>query len=640
MISDVYKLAPMQAGMLFHALMEEGSTAYFEQTAVSVKGDIDSDLVEKSFNFLVERYDILRTIFHYETGKEPVQVVLKQRKCKLRFEEITHLSDAEQGRYMETFRLEERERGFDLKKDMLMKLALFRTGSDTYKFYWSFHHILMDGWCLGILFNELFQIYGALKKGGPVQLEPVTQYVEYVKWLDQQDKEEGLRFWQEYLDGCEESSGVPKSAQPSRDGKYRPAEHRFVVDEELTGRLRTIAQDSQVTLNTLLQGVWGILLQRYNNSDDVVFGAVVSGRPAEIEGIAQMVGLFINTVPVRVRSGGTETFVQILGDVQEKSVSAKSYEYLPLPEIQARSFLKRELLDHIMVFENYPIQSRVKNGNKDHEHRFQFGNVRTYEQTNYHFNIIAGPGKRLGITFNYNALVHGGDFVESIAGHFNEVLKQIAADPHIRKRDIEIITPSEKHRLLHEFNDTATGYPKDKTIHQLFEEQVARTPDRIAVIDHRSDKTHMTYSQLNQKSNQLSYRLREQGVAPGGIAGLMMESSVEMVIAVLGVLKAGAAYLPIDPGYPQDRVDYMLADSNAKILLSELSELSEVSMGQQASPTQLCYIIYTSGTTGRPRGVMVEHRSLVNLCFWHNRRYSVTFSDRATKYAGIGFDAS
>jgi iturin family lipopeptide synthetase B len=698
MISDVYPLTPMQMGMLFHSLLDKESTAYFEHFLFILKGEVDCHLLEKSFNALIERYDILRTIFHLEDKDQPLQIVLKQRKSKVYFENIDHLNREEQEQYVQDFMAKDKKRGFDLTRDMLMRLSLLKTGKDSYKLIWSFHHILMDGWCLGIIFKELTRVYYSLKTGETIKLEPVTPYAHYIKWLQGQDKEQGLKYWREYLEGYEEPVNMEKFGTGESRGKnqYQVETYTFGLDEKITTGLQRISAAENTTINTLMQTLWGILLQRYHNTDDVVYGAVVSGRPPEVPGIEKMVGLFINTVPVRITASGEKTFSQLIQNVQKKAALLKSYEYLPLPEIQVQSTLKNQLIDHIMVFENYPIEKQVKSNDDENAGKglnLEVQDVKVYEQTNYHFNIIVSPGKRLFISFNFNSLLFDMEFIKRTARHFHNIIHQVAENPDIFVSDIEIAAPGEKHQILFEFNDTRLEIPRDKTIPELFAARAEQTPDNIALV--RSHEPHsegtrglaplsrpiaLSYRELNKKSDQLAVLLIERGVKPDTIVAIMAGRSLETITAVLGILKAGGAYLPIDPQYPGERINYMLKDSNAGVLVTtpklqvkvkaEVEENSrkrpqlplqfinletrlesafEPSLSTltstltcQVSPANLAYTIYTSGTSGKPKGVMIQHFSLVNFVFSMYKDYSQDFSplDNCLSLTNFCFDVS
>jgi amino acid adenylation domain-containing protein/non-ribosomal peptide synthase protein (TIGR01720 family) len=497
----------------------------------------------------------------------------------------------------------------------------------------------------------------------PAELGAVVPYKNYIRWLSEQDSDEGRRYWEQYLDGFEQAVGLPKARPSVETGRYRPGDYTFSLDETVTSRIAGIAGENRVTVNTVFQTLWGILLQKYNDTDDVIFGAVVSGRPPELDGVESIIGLFINTVPVRVTSTGDITFSQLSARVHERAVSSKSHEYVSLAEIQSGSPLKAGLIDHIMAFENFPVQEEMKSKQPDHGTGFTVENIDMQEQTNYDFNIVILPGKRIRIVFNYNALVYEDHSIERAARHFEQILRRVAENPRIAVKDIEMMTADEKRQVLSDFNDTAADYPADKTVHELFETQAAKTPGSIALVGvysnnrsyrthmtHKSYKTHLSYEFLNRESNQLACVLREKGVTTGTIVGLQTERSVEMIVGILAILKAGGAYLPIDPGFPDERKQYMLDDSGAKILLTH-RDLTDIftDVGARHTPcnvpvgsSDLAYVIYTSGSTGRPKGVMIEHRSLVNFLYSFYRDYACDFgpSDNCLSVTNMTFDVS
>ncbi|NIM16909.1 MAG: amino acid adenylation domain-containing protein, partial [Candidatus Aminicenantes bacterium] len=653
-IQLIYPLSPMQNGMLYHWLRNEKSDSYFSQGVFTIEGEIEKSTLEDTFNQLIERYDILRTIFVYEDLEEPLQVVLNNRKARVYDEDITHLSENQGNLYLEEFKRKDKQRGFDLTRDILMRLSLFKTGFKDYCLVWSFHHILMDGWCLGIIFKDFIEIYHSLKQGKRVELPAVIPYINYIRWLEKQEKTAGLKYWQQYLEGYEEPVGLPKLGNLKRNDDYKLEEYDLIIDEKRVSALNSIARQEGVTVNTVFQTLWSVLLQRYNNTDEVVFGVVVSGRPPEIQGIEQMVGLFINTIPIRIKSRPDREFSQLLRMVQQKGALSRPYEYLPLAEIQSKSQLKVNLIDHIMVFENYPIQEEIKNAGIEPEYDFRAVNVRIHEQTNYNFNIVIFPGQYFLVKFSYNGLVYEGNLIKRVGLHLEEMIKQVIENPSKTIKEIGIITGVEKQQILYDFNQTAVKYPKEKTIHELFERQVEKTPDHTALTGQIPGKfggsVSLTYKELNKKSNRLARILHEKGVESDTIVGVMVERSIEMIVGILAILKAGGAFLLIDPEYPRERIDYMLKDSNVSLLLTGLELLEDCKGTACCAPTaspaacnlplSLAYIIYTSGTTGKPKGVMIQHQSLVNLCSWHNRYFQVKESDHATQYAKISFDAS
>ncbi|MCP5103045.1 MAG: AMP-binding protein, partial [bacterium] len=657
-VKDMYSLSPMQEGMFFHYIMDPKSSAYFEQMSYRVKGGLLPLLFEQSLNRLIRRYDVLRTVFIYKKAAKPRQVLLKTREARIPVEDISHLSEPEQDHYIEVFKERDRETGFELSRDIPLRVSILKLSDSAYEIVWSFHHIIMDGWCTAILIKEMMHFYSRLQEGKEPSLPAAVPYRAYIKWLEKQDREKALHYWRNYLKGYQNRAVVPEIDNVG-GSRPRKVSHSFTIDETLTRKLNQISEKNNVTLSTIFQSLWGILLQRYNNSDDVVFGAVVSGRPPGIPGIDTMVGLFINTVPVRIQCRPEDTFAQLVKRVQGRQVAARQYEFVPLAEVQAVTQLKRELLNHIVVFENYPVAREVERTGKKEGSGFEVSNVEVFEQTNYDMDIVVGPGRELHILINYNESVYEMPVIERIEGHLLQIAKQTADDPEVPLETIDILTEAERRLLLYDYNATEVPYPSDKTIHQLFEEQAARTPDRIAVVDHRSYKTYVTYSQLNQTANSTAHRLMERGVAPGDIVGIKMERSIEMIVGIYGILKVGAAYLPIDPHYPQDRIDFMMKDSNAKIVLKPGADSQSKSPLERAlegprrgtpkgggvsnlahSPTSLAYIIYTSGSTGRPKGVMIEHRSVVNRLHWMQQAYPIGEQDVILQKTPVVFDVS
>jgi amino acid adenylation domain-containing protein/non-ribosomal peptide synthase protein (TIGR01720 family) len=649
---DIYELTPMQSGMLFHALKADNPEAYFEQTVITLKGDIEAALLQEGLDTLIQRYEVLRTLFLYEKVDRPLQVVLGRRACRLHVEGIAHLAEGEKKAFLQAFCRQDRQRGFDLSRDMLTRLSLINTGERQYRLLWSFHHILLDGWCLGILFKELLYIYRGLKKGESLKGEAVNQYSSYIKWLREQDREAGLKYWQHYLEGCEEPTVVPRLAGSPPAGQYVLEEYRYTVDPVLTDRLKGIASQYRVTMSTLMQTVWGLLLQVTNNTDDVVYGAVVSGRPAEVQGIERMVGLFINTVPVRIKADGGWVFWQLLRQMQLDALSSKAYEYLPLADIQARSFLKGDLIDHIMIFENYPLERELKDRSLASACGLEVVEIEAFEQTNYNFNIAVAADDCLTVTFSYNGLCRDRDFVRGIAAHLERVLGQVAQNPHLCLRDIDILTEPERERIVFGFNETESPYPQELTVHQLFARRVEQAADRTALVESApaaSRGRQLTYGELNEGADRLSHSLRAEGLRPGTIVALLLGRCLEMVIGIFGILKAGGAYLPIEPDYPEEQIRFMLADSGAGTVLTghSLTRLSRL----QPSPlhrspvhptptTSLAYVIYTSGSTGRPKGVLVSHRNLVAYLSAFDSEFHVTHRDTILQQASYAFDTS
>jgi amino acid adenylation domain-containing protein/non-ribosomal peptide synthase protein (TIGR01720 family) len=664
--------------MLFHALsgndvLGAASAAYFEQVSYRLQGKLDVPTVEKSLSELFKRHDILRTVFVHEGLEHPMQVVLSGGEVDIYYEDISKSGRKEDmERYIKEFKEKDKRRYFDLSKDVLMRVAILRAGSGEYELIWSFHHILMDGWCMGIINAEFFEIYSSFLENRDFYLPPVKPYKTYIRWLENQDKEVSKEYWTNYLDSYDEAAFIPRLRKFNKNETgYKGENESFTLTKEKENKLRKLAGKNQVTLNIIFRTLWGIILGKYNGKRDVVFGAVVSGRPPDIEGVGAMVGLFINTIPVRVCFEEKDKFNDLIKKVQAEAAAGASHHYYPLAKIQSDSPLKQNLINHIFIFENFPAVEQIKSrGEKSKDKgetgRITLSNVEVFEQTNYDFNVIVAPGKQLLVRIDYNGNVYEKGLLEKVAVHFERVLAQVAEDETLRISDIILFSDEEKRQVLFDFNDTAARCPEDKTLHRLFEEQAERSPDHTAVdlaaVGTSSARcapvgvrTTLTYGELEKEANLLASVLIEKGVQPGTIVGLIIERSLEMVAGILGILKAGGAYLPIGPEYPGQRKKYILKDSAARILLTTrdlkkddedwsnlgvetlfISPVTETDRAKvdavgsltaaltstcRAKPADLAYVIYTSGTTGRPKGVLVEHKGVVNYTWWRINNY-------------------
>ncbi|MFD7523071.1 amino acid adenylation domain-containing protein [Paenibacillus chitinolyticus] len=694
-LENVYTLTPMQKGMLFHSMLDADSEAYFEQVTFDLQGSLDAEAFAKGLDVLIQRHEALRTNFISGWKDEPVQIVFRQRKGEVYYEDVSGLDEAERVQALVELAEADKARKFDLAHDSLMRVTLVRTDEQTWHVIWSHHHILMDGWCMSFMIKEVFESYFAFLEKRKPELPPVTPFARYIEWLEKQDRNEAADYWRSYLNGYDQHTKLPQEKAQRKGGSFNAVELEFEFSRELSERIERVSRQNQVTLSTFVQTLWGLVLQVYNNSRDVVFGCVVSGRPADIAGVESMIGLFINTIPVRVRSEAGESVADVLRKTQEQALGSGAYDTFPLYEIQALSEQKRDLISHIMVFENYPMEERIEQligGNG----ALAISNIQAPEQTNYDFDITVIPGERTMIRFTYNADTFSEEDIRGIHGHFTRAVEQAAADPNIPVEQLELLTLSEKEQLFEAFNPAMSELPQVQTFHRLFEEQAVSTPDARAVV--YVDK-QLTYRELNEKANRLAATLREGGVGRESIVGILAERSVELLVGVIAVWKAGGAYVPLDPDYPADRIRFMLEDSGATVLLTQTSlresaeawlEAEETALrtilclddeksysgdGENAAvgvilegsangdsadnaasgslpasgtsgsgsaetqPHDLAYVIYTSGTTGRPKGVMIEHRSLVNTAAAYRREYRLDrFPVRLLQLASFSFD--
>ncbi|MCM3670698.1 non-ribosomal peptide synthase/polyketide synthase [Mesobacillus maritimus] len=630
-VQNIYRTTPIQDGMFLHTNMSKGNQAYIEQSVISIKGVVDIPLMEKSINSLVKRHDVLRTIFNYkkETG---LQLVLSGRQWKLETEDLSPFTPEAREKRFEKLIGKGRLKEFDLTKDQLIRFKLVKMAEDEYKMMISFHHIIMDGWCVGIVFNDLLQIYSGLKNDSPVLLGETVPYSSYIQWLDQRDTTEDLHYWKKYLQGYEQEPKVIGFQSQVPNDQYQLKVNSFSLGEELTAGLVQFARQNEVTLNTIMQGIWGLLLQRYNGIDDVVFGNVVSGRPPHLDGVETMVGLFINTIPCRVtKKSKDDTFIDIIKNLQENATNLE-FHHTPLYEIQAQMEGSNKLINHIMAFDNFPIVDLDLN-HFEKSVGFKITAAEHFEQTNYDFNIVIDPNpNQINIRLNYNEFVFQPELLEKVEDHFKAVAKQVIEHPTRPWDQIQLMTQEEHTDIVHSLSQPQSLVGNRQSIVEKFEMQVQITPDQNAIV---YKDTKLTYKELNTKANQLARKLRAHGVRPDTLVAIMLGKSSDMVIAILAVQKAGGAYIPIDPANPEERVEYLIEDSGISLLVTngDISKKIETifkgtildleseglfsgngdNMDRVNTPNDLAYVIYTSGSTGKPKGVLIEHQGVINL---------------------------
>ena len=651
-IQSIYDLSPTQKGMLFHYIYDKNATTYFQQVIFEINGTLDEACFRESFERIVSRYDILRTRFIYKEISRPVQVVLTEVPTTVHFEDISHMNSREQADYITQYKLADRQKGFDISKSELIRLTILKCEDTKYKLFWSFHHILMDGWCLGILNKEILEIYKSLKYGKALELESPPIYRTYIEWLAAQDENEAKAYWKKYLEGYLNQVSIPKKQYTHISKAYDRQEVLFTLERSKVDILKRLAKDNKTTLNITFQAIWSILLQKYNHTEDVVFGSVMSGRFPGIPGIEKMLGLFINIVPVRVNKKKEANFVDLLESLQEDSLMAEKYSYYPLVEIQEVSSLKRELIDHILVFENYPIEkSRL---NSDAALGFTITGEEAFQQTNYNLSLTIFPGDEMGIKAVFNGEVYDKAFIKNIKSHIEAIIDAVSNQPQKMLKDILIVNQPEFNKVIGEFNHTDTSIHTESTIIELFEQRVDQVPNHKAVI---YGDAYLTYEALDQRANQLAHTLKKNYIATGDIVALIMKPSLEMIIGMIGILKVGAAYLPIDASVPVNRMKHILEDSGAKLVLTDndilREEFNTLSFNLKHANTysleqtrlnldyqsdNLVYVIYTSGTTGTPKGVLIANDSLVNYVQWFTNFARITDEDKTVLLSSFAFD--
>jgi len=657
-IEDVYPLSPMQQGMLFSSLYAPDSGVYFTQVVCSLRGALNLPALDAAWAQVLERHAILRTAFIWEGMDEPLQVVQRQVKLPMDQHNWTGIRESEFTQRLRVFLEEDRRRGFNFSNAPLMRFILIRTGEDSYQFIWCYHHLLIDGWCHVILLREVFAYYEALCQGQPLELRQVRPYRDYIAWLQQQDHSAAEAYWREYLRGFT----TPTPLGIDRPRHVQTEQPIYVHQEQLLGQelaeaVQQMGRRYRLTTNTIVQSAWALLLARYSRQQEVVYGVTVSGRPGELNGVEQMVGLFINTLPVRVRIDEQEEVKEWLRRQQAEQVEMRQYEYSALVEVQGWSEVEpgRPLFESVFAFDNYPVGSfsRQRLGS------IEVGEAQQIEGEDGPLTITFSLNTDLAVIISYDSSRFEEAVINRMIGHLRTLLEAMTADPSTRLSQLPLLTEAERNQLLEEFNQTAKEFPHHQCLHHLFEAQAERTPDAPALCH---DKTEWSYRELNERANQVAHYLRSLGVGPEVPVGLLLTRSMEMVAALLGVLKAGGAYVPIDPEYPRERLSFMLKDAAVNVLLTEsqfesvLAEQVDVNIVEleaakheikqqsvenpprSAKAQHLAYIIYTSGSTGQPKGAMVTHDALVNYAQAMAHRLPLQASDRILQFASLGFD--
>jgi amino acid adenylation domain-containing protein/non-ribosomal peptide synthase protein (TIGR01720 family) len=653
-VEDLCRLSPMQAGLLFQSLYEAGSDAYLVQMAYRLRGPIELARMAAAWEAVGRRHTILRTSVVHEGLDEPLQLVWRDRPAEVTAGDLRNLAAAEQQRRITAARAADLARGFDLERDRLWRVALWLLADDLVEVVWSYHHLLLDGWSLGLVQRDLLLAYRA---NGPVPGVPGPSYRDYVRWLAARDPGESRRYWAEYLADFEQATGLPAAGPRVANAGYDSATATSSLGRSLSNELRALAARFGATLNTVLQAAWGLLLSRYHRTPDVVFGAIVSGRPSELPGVEEMVGPFICAVPVRVRPEPGVKLPELLRQLQEAALAGEPHHHLPIADIQTLTPLGRELFDHLLVFENYPVDRGLA-GNGPETWRVEA--VEAHDRTHYDLDVTVAPGDVIEIAFGYNRRVYDGAQIEGVGVQLRNLLAGMVARPEAAVGDYELAGLDEQRLVIDQFNDTAVPCPAGRTLLDLLGEAAANHAEHAAVIHH---DTTLSYRELHRRADALAVELRRRGVGPEQLVGLLVERSADMIVAVLGVLKAGAAYLPLDPQYPEERLAFMLEDAEPTVIVTQPALAGRVPAAARDAatvwlderlwssaarplvadpgvrPEHLAYLIYTSGSTGRPKGVAIEHRMLVNAAIAWRVGYGLGEGElRLLQLASLSFD--
>jgi amino acid adenylation domain-containing protein len=652
-VEDILGLTSMQEGMLYHYLSNPDSKQYFEQIRLGLSGKPDIRRFKKAWQVVCRDNEMLRSVIRWEKLEEPVQIVLKHKEIPVRvFDLSAQTPEALPGLLARIIRDDGNEK-IDLTREPL-RITLCKLRENESKMILTFHHIVYDGWSSGIVLTEFLEVYNRLAKGEEPESIQKTKYKEFFKWYQKyrlQKKNEQNEFWRRYLGGFDTRTLLPYETA-RREDIQQVKTRGLEMPSSLEGQLYACVQAHNVTISTILYAAWGILLQTYNSSFDIIFGTTVSGRTPEVNGIEKIVGLFINTLPVRLQATKDDTVLDVLHCTGNHLEERSGFEHSSLAEIRNLTGIGKEsnLFDSLIVIDNYPLskvlhrppgdQSRPA---RDTRTDLVIHSYDMFEMTNFDLTLqilLLEPdtdtdtdtgGEGMKIDFHYNGDLFAFETVKRLAGHYRNILEGITADPYKNLADIRMLSEEETKQILFQFNHSSIEYRVDKTIHGVIEDQAVRTPDSSAV---QFGDQWLSYRELNERADRLARLLGEYGVTEGSRAAMMFPRSLEMVVAVLGILKAGAACIPLDMGHPDERNRFIIGDSGAGFFLMHRDvtfagidnadvreiryhpeELNAHPPDNPCRPVQsadLSYIIYTSGSTGNPKGALLHHSGIVN----------------------------
>ncbi|NER27074.1 MAG: amino acid adenylation domain-containing protein, partial [Symploca sp. SIO1C4] len=651
-----------QQRLWFLQQLQPDSSFYNEYGALQLTGSLDIAAFEQSLNGIVRRHEAMCTTFKMVEG-EPVQTIAPSLTLTLPVVDLCELPEAEQAKEVQRLSIEQSQRPFDLVQDPLFRFTLLQLNKQKYIWLYTIHHIVFDDWSVGVIIRELSALYEAFSSGKPASLpELPIQYADFAVWQRQQLQGEKLKsqlsYWKQQLSNAPPLLQLPTDRPRPTVQTYRGAKLSFLLPKSLTEALKAIAQKAQATLFMTLLSAFKLLLYRYSGQEDIIVSSAIANRNrAEIEGL---IGFFVNVLLLRTDFSGNPTFEELLGQVRKVTIGAYANQDLPFEKLVEELQPERQVNYNPLFQVSFGLQNTPKV-------KFELPGLTLtpveVEGTRALLDLrldMTETDSGLESFWEYNIDLFDAATISRMSGNFQTLLEAIVENPQQRVSQLPLLSETEQHLLLREWNQTIAPYPKDTCIHQLFEAQVEKTPDAVAVV---FEEQQLTYRELNQRANQLAHYLNKLGVKPEILVGICVERSLEMIVGVLGILKAGGAYLPLDPTYPAERLAFMLSDSQVPILLrtqklvheppqhhaqvicldadwTTIAQESEQNPDSGITVENLAYLIYTSGSTGKPKGVLVTHEGLGNLTEDKIRTCKVKPDSRILQYFSLSFDAS
>ncbi|MBX9435242.1 lichenysin non-ribosomal peptide synthetase LicA [Bacillus paralicheniformis] len=644
---DTYPVSSAQKRLYVLQQIEGAEKSYHMPAVLQLEGKLDLKRLESAAQMLIKRHEAFRTTFEIKDG-EPVQRIWEAAELTI---DVIDADEQEAEKLIKEF-----IRPFDLTKAPLFRMSIIRFTGEKHLLLVDMHHIISDGASVSVLIDEMTKLYAG------EALEPLRiQYKDFSVWqqhlLTERHKVQE-EYWLKELAGELPVLTLPADYPRPSIQTFEGSRLSFALKPELVQQLRKLAKETDSTLYMVLAASYSALLSKLSGQSEVIVGSPAAGRPHT--DLNRIIGMFVNTLAIRTRPEGDKPFSAFLEEVKETTLGAFEHQDYPFEELIEKLNIQRDmsrnpLFDAVFSMRNADLKDLSMEGITLKPYDF------AHQTAKFDLTLTAAEEDGLLVfEMEYNTALFKHESIERWRGYWVNLLEAVAENPDARLSELSLLDEAEKRRIVQNWNETRLAVPQDKTVHELFEAQVLRTPDRGAAV---YNGVKWTYKELNARANRLARLLIEKGARPEQRIGIMVKPSLEMAAGVLAILKAGAAYVPIDPSYPAERIGYVLKDSGAELLLTqtnlaapeefsgetllldsmlseEITKDDEVNPQAGTQSDNLAYLIYTSGTTGQPKGVMVEHRSLVNLCYWHNDAFKVTEHDKSAKYAGFGFDAS
>jgi amino acid adenylation domain-containing protein/non-ribosomal peptide synthase protein (TIGR01720 family) len=650
---ECYPLSSSQYRIWLSCSSDEISVTYNVPNYFTLKGDYDVAALIKAIDAAVDRHETLRTIFKEDKQGNIKQWILSREKAGFQVNYYDFKNNPDKEKILQNVIKEDVVTPFLLDKECLLRASIFQTKEDCFVLYFNIHHIISDTWSLEVLVNDILAFYKAHKGNTEPNLPPLRiQYKDYTVWKEKQEEEQNEtqeKYWTNKLSGELPVLDLPSYTSRPPVKTYNGISLETYLSEEITKRFKLYCEENGLSLFMGLLSLWNVLFYKYTGSKDIIIGTAVAGR--DHLDLKYLVGCFINTIVLRNVINPEDDFISFCQKTKEETLTAYDHQTYPFDQLVNKLQLKRDHSRGILFDVMFLFQNAIDNNANDFHLE---ENVADEIKLNGEKGTVSDlditfreEGRHLKLDVVFNSDIYDQSVIENLMKHFNQLLLSVLQNPFQKINKIDYLTQKEKNQVLYEFNQTETDCPKDKTIVDLFEDQVVKYPDNIAVV---FEDKKLTYTELNEKANQLGSYLKDKyNVNPDNLIGIKLDKSEMMIVAILGVLKSGGAYVPIDSDYPQERIDFIKKDSNSKLIIDDAvlelfqasqEQYSKSNIQQNVSPDNLAYVIYTSGTTGKPKGVMVEHKNVVNLIDSQTKQFGINQSEKILQSSNYSFDAS